>query len=86
MSLNEAEVKERKSYEVPGVGELMARPGTSTAELAGAASFWYKKYQTAYSDGAESARSKALKDGFIAATTLIAALEFAAFLIYHWSH
>lgn len=67
-------VQERESIELPGVGELRGRPGTSTMELAGAASFWYKKYQSAR------------KDGFIAAVTVIAALELLGGIIYHyWS-
>jgi len=41
--------------EIPGVGEIRARRGTSTAELAGAASFWHKKYQHAWRDGFMSA-------------------------------
>lgn len=37
--------------EVPGVGTLRARAGTSVAELAGAVSFWHKKAETAWKDG-----------------------------------
>ncbi len=49
------ETSERVSFDLPGVGELKARPGTSTAELAGMASFWHKKSKTAWRDGFISA-------------------------------
>lgn len=41
-----------ETVEVPGVGEVRGRPGTSTIELAGAASYWHKRWKTAYVDGA----------------------------------
>lgn len=34
------------SVDLPGVGEVRARPGTSTLELAGAAKHWHDKYQS----------------------------------------
>jgi hypothetical protein len=43
--------KEYESLELPGVGEIRARPGTSTLELAGAAKFWHDKYKSARLDG-----------------------------------
>ena len=42
---------ERDTYDIPGIGEFKARRGTSTAELAGAAAFWHKKYQTSFREG-----------------------------------
>jgi len=42
---------EYENYEVPGVGEVRARLGTSTAELAGAVKFWHDKYNSARTDG-----------------------------------
>ena len=33
------------SFELPGVGELRARAGTSTHELAGAVKYWHDKYK-----------------------------------------
>lgn len=35
-----------ESFEIPGVGELKARKGTSTAELAGAVKYWHDRYNT----------------------------------------
>ena len=61
---------ERESIELPGVGELRGRPGTSTMALAGAAKFWHDKYQ------------RARKDGFIAASIIIAVAEAAALVVY----
>lgn len=40
-----------ETVELPGVGEIRARPGTSTFELAGAAKFWHDKCQSARRDG-----------------------------------
>lgn len=40
-----------ETIEVPGVGEIRAREGTSTLELAGAVKFWHDKYQSARLDG-----------------------------------
>jgi len=40
-----------ETVEVPGVGEVRGKPGTSTIELAGAASYWYKRWKTAHIDG-----------------------------------
>ncbi len=37
--------------EVPGVGRINGRAGTSTIELAGAVNFWHQKYQTAWRSG-----------------------------------
>ena len=68
---------ERESIELPGVGELRGRPGTSTMALAGAAKFWHDKYQSARRDY-QSAR----RDGFIAASILIAVAEVAALIVY----
>lgn len=48
-------MEERTVNDIPGVGEVRARAGTSTAELAGAAKFWHDKYQTAWRDGALAA-------------------------------
>lgn len=41
-----------ETIELPGVGEVRARPGTSTLELAGAAKYWHDKCQSARHDGA----------------------------------
>lgn len=40
-----------ETTEVPGVGEIRARVGTSTLELAGAVKHWHDKYQSARIDG-----------------------------------
>lgn len=63
--------KEYETIELPGVGDIRARPGTSTLELAGAAKFWHDKYQ----DGR--------KDGFIAGASLLAMAELLAVCVYY---
>ena len=63
-------VRARDVIELPGVGEIRARPGTSTMELAGAASFWAKKYKSAR------------KDGFVAGVTLMATLNILCLIAY----
>ncbi len=40
-----------ENIDVPGVGEVRGRVGTSTIELAGAVKFWHDKAKTAYVDG-----------------------------------
>lgn len=40
-----------ESVELPGVGELHGRKGTSTMELAGIGKYWHDKYQSARTDG-----------------------------------
>lgn len=64
--------EEYVSNEVPGVGEVRARKGTSTVELAGAVSFWHSKYQ------------EARKDGFIAAITVMCIVESIAGVLYYY--
>jgi len=64
-----------QSVEVPGVGELRGRPGTSTVELAGAVKFWHDKY------------TSARLDGFIGGVSITAMLAlFAGVAFYFWSH
>ena len=77
---NASSISPRESVEVPGVGEIRARPGTSTMALAGAAAYWHKKAQGAYADGVSSGRV----DGALCATVLIAVLETAIYLSYHY--
>ena len=43
--------EESVSIELPGVGEVRARPGTSTAEMAGMVKYWHDKCQSARTDG-----------------------------------
>ena len=43
--------EEYQTIEVPGVGELRARVGTSTLELAGAVKVWHDKARSARVDG-----------------------------------
>lgn len=42
---------ELESFDIPAVGEVKARPGTSTHELAGAVKYWHDKSKTASRDG-----------------------------------
>ena len=67
-----SEVKERELLDLPGVGEIRGRPGTSTMVLAGAAKFWHDKYQSAKLDGA------------IAAVVIIAVFETLGAIAYHF--
>ena len=60
-----------ESVEIPGVGEVRARPGTSTLELAGAVKHWHDKYQVAH------------KAGLINGVTIIAAVEVCAAALYY---
>jgi hypothetical protein len=34
-----------QNFEIPGVGEIKAREGTSSFELAGAVKYWHDRYQ-----------------------------------------
>ena len=61
-----------ETSDVPGVGEIRARKGTATQELAGAAAFWSKKYKSAK------------RDGFLAAVFAIAFLEIVSGIAYHY--
>lgn len=42
---------EYATVDLPGPGEIRARKGTSTLELAGAAKHWHDKSKSAYIDG-----------------------------------
>ena len=65
-------MSESDTIDVPGDGEVRARKGTSTAELAGGLSFWHKKYQTAW------------RDGFFTASVLWSVLGLSTVVIYHY--
>ena len=67
-----SEQKDRIAYELPGVGELRGRPGTSTMELAGMAAFWHGKFKTAK------------RDGFIAGASVSAVLVTALNIAIHY--
>lgn len=66
--------KDYETIEVPGVGELRARPGTSTLELAGAAKFWHDKYQSARFDGFIGGASM---------VSMLGILSVAAYYLFH---
>lgn len=57
--------------EVPGLGDVRARVGTSTAELAGAAKFWHEKSKVAW------------RNGFACAVSLCAAVAAIATYVLH---
>jgi hypothetical protein len=42
---------EHVNHDIPGIGIVRAREGTSTAELAGAVKFWHDKCMSARRDG-----------------------------------
>lgn len=58
-------------FELPGIGEVRAREGTSTAELAGAVKYWHDKYQSAR------------KSGFIDGAILTAFISICSFGVYY---
>jgi hypothetical protein len=70
------QAQESESFEIPGVGELRARPGTSTAELAGAVKVWHDKYQTAHTSG--------FIDGAVGVGALIFFVELLATGLYFY--
>jgi hypothetical protein len=70
------QAQESETFDIPGVGELRARPGTSTAELAGAVKVWHDKYQKAHQSGRI--------DGAIAASGLIFIVELLATGLYFY--
>jgi hypothetical protein len=76
-------IAERLSFDVPGVGEIRARPGTSIAELAGAISYWHTKAQEAYGNGTEVGKRLGFRNGFGAGAALTAVL-FAVSLSIHY--
>ena len=41
--MSDDSIKHHETFELDGVGEFRAKKGTSTASLAGAASFWNKR-------------------------------------------
>lgn len=51
MSQSEYETPKYKTVEVPGFGEIKARRGTSTVELAGAVKVWHDKAMSGRIDG-----------------------------------
>lgn len=65
-----------ETNEVPGVGEIRARKGTSTSELAGAAHYWSSKYAAAHKDG--------WRAGFFTACVFLGTLALAASAAIHY--
>jgi len=68
------QAQESETFDIPGVGELRARPGTSTAELAGAVKVWHDKYQVAHKTG--------FIDGAVGASAVIIIIEILATGLY----
>lgn len=67
-----------ESIELPAVGEIKARPGTATYELAGAAKYWYDKYQSV-----KAPERNSRINSFIAGAGIIVLVDIIAFFIYH---
>lgn len=64
--------------EVPGVGEVKARRGTSTAELAGAVKYWHDRYQ--------NEANTPFKTGFLSGLTLSGFAFLLGHVVYYlWS-
>jgi len=64
--------KNYETLELPGVGEIRARRGTSTLELAGAVKHWHDRAKTAYIDG------------FVGGSVVTALVSIAGGLAYHY--
>lgn len=73
------QLSESEVFDIPGVGELPARKGTSTYELAGAVKVWHDKYQKAHKSG--------VIDGAVGGIALILLVELLGFATYYflWS-
>ncbi len=41
--VSDSRQKARETFDIEGIGEFRAKPGTAVAELAGAASYWEKR-------------------------------------------
>lgn len=66
-----------ESFEIPGVGELRARQGTSNFELAGAVKYWHDRYQTEVA----SVRLASFTGGVVF-TTLIGVISYAIYWLW----
>jgi hypothetical protein len=85
MSEENTASQERVIHEVEEIGEIRARAGTSTAELAGAASYWNKEAKRLAGELSEVIKlrkedfdlqhGKAWKSGFLTAAVAIATIE-----------
>lgn len=65
-------MSDNETFDLPGVGELRSRRGTSTAELAGMAAFWHKR------------SIKSWRDGFFTASVMWFTLGFITLVSYHY--
>ncbi len=71
------EKEQYDSFELPGVGELKARSGTSTHELAGAVKYWHDRYKREV----ETVRSSAFIAG-VAMTSLVGLIGTAIYWLW----
>lgn len=71
-----AENDAREVFDIPGVGEIRARPGTSTAELAGAVTYWHRKY--------EKEVKRPWRDGFLTACVSLGLAAIVAGAVLHF--
>ncbi len=69
------------AFEIPGVGEIQAREGTSTHELAGAVKVWHDRYQEAHNQ-----IWAARRQGTIAGIAMLSMVEIFALVIYRLLH
>lgn len=75
----------REKFEIEGIGEFRAKPGTAVAELAGAASYWEKRAKS-LEKAVWNARSLGKQDGFIAglvASSVIFVIGYLLSLVHH---
>ncbi len=69
---------ERDTFDLKGVGELKARPGTATHELAGMAKYWSDKYKNV-----ETEIVSARRTGFLGGVVFATLTFLVSFAIYH---
>lgn len=73
----------REKFEIEGIGEFRAKPGTAVAELAGAASYWEKQAKR-LENAIWNARSMGFRDGFIAGASATFTVGALIATLYHF--
>jgi hypothetical protein len=71
----------RETFDIEGIGEFRAKPGTALAEIAGAASFWEKTAKR-YEAAILSDKKENWRNGFTAGLAAALAIGTIAFGLY----